>query len=114
MSQKISLLTPTVTASGAISVHRLVSFSGAQIAAAGAKALGVATTDAVTGDDLAVDVLGTSVVETGGAFSVGDDIVADASGRAIVNPEVGGEVVLGQALEDSGGAGEFVELLLAR
>lgn len=114
MSQKIPLLTLTVTASGAVTAHRFVGFTGAQLAAAGAKAMGVATTDAIVGDDLAVDVVGTSVVEAGGAFSVGDDIVADASGRAIVNPALGGEVVLGQALEDSGGAGEFVELLLAR
>ncbi|MCE8004229.1 DUF2190 family protein [Billgrantia ethanolica] len=114
MSQKIVLLALTATAAGAVSAHRFVGYDGAQVDTAGAKALGVSVSDAVDGDDLAVDVIGTTVVETGGAFSAGDDLVADASGRAIVNPEVGGEVVQAHALDDAGGAGEFIEVLLVR
>lgn len=111
MSQKLSLLTHTVTASGDVTVHRFVGFDGAQVAAVGGKALGVATFAAKDGQDLAVDVIGTAVVETGGAFSAGDDLVSDATGRAIVNPEVGGEIVVARALDDAAGAGEFVEVL---
>lgn len=114
MSQKTPLLTLTVTAAGAVAACRFVGFGGAQVTAAGAKALGVSTTSALDGDDLAIDVIGTTVIESGGAIAVGDDIVADSQGRAIVNPAVGGEIVLAQALDGASGAGEFVEVLLVR
>jgi len=113
-SQKFALLTLTVTATGAVSPHRFVSFAGAQLAVAGALALGVSTFQAVANDDLALDVIGTTVVESGAAVAVGDAIVSDASGRGIENPAVGGEVVLGYALDAATAAGEFIEVLLVR
>ena len=82
MNQKTSLLTHTVTASGAVSAHRFVGFDGAQVAASGGKALGVSTFAATDGQDLAVDVIGTTVVETAGA------------------------------IDAATGAGEFIEVLL--
>ena len=114
MSQKIPVLTLTVTALGAVSAHRFVGYGGDEIATTGAQALGVATHDADDGQDLAVDVIGTSVVEANGAIAVGDDVVADTSGKAIVNPAVGGETVAAKALDAASGAGEFIEVLLAR
>lgn len=114
MSQKIPVLTLTVSALGAVSAHRFVGFDGAQIASAGAETFGVANFAAADGDDLAVDVMGTTVVEAAGVIAVGDDVVADASGMAIVNPGVGGEVVAAKALDAAGGAGEFIEVLLVR
>lgn len=114
MSQKIPVLTLTVLAVGAVTAHRFVGFDGAQVASTGAEAMGASTTDAKDGDDLALDVLGTTVVETNGAIAVGDDVVSDASGMAIVNPAVGGEVVLAKALDAANGAGEFIEVLLVR
>lgn len=113
-SQKFTLYTHTVTASGTVSAHRFVGFDGAQVAASGGKALGVATFDATDGQDLAVDVIGTTVVETAGAIDPGDDVVSDASGKAIVNPEVGTEIVAARALDTANGAGEFIEVLLVR
>ncbi|CAM5520813.1 DUF2190 family protein [Eoetvoesiella caeni] len=113
-SQKIPLLTLTVIAAGAVSAHRFVTFAGAQLAAAGGLALGVSTFDAVANDDLGVDVIGTTVVESGAAVAVGDAIVSDASGRAIENPAVGTEAVLGYALDAATAAGEFIEVLLVR
>jgi hypothetical protein len=114
MSQKIPVLTLTVSASGAVTAHRFVGYDGAQVAASGGKALGVATFDATDGKDLSVDALGTTVVETGGAIAVGDDLVSDASGQAIVNPALGGEVVAAHALDSAAGAGEFIEVLLVK
>lgn len=119
MSQKTPVLTLTVTAAGPVAACRFVGFGGAQVTAAGAKALGVSTTSALDGDDLAVDVIGTTVIESGGAIDLGDDIVSDAQGRAIVATVPGGgevstEAVLAQALDGASGAGEFVEVLLTR
>lgn len=117
MSQKTPLLTLTVTAAGAVAACRFVGFGGAQVTAAGAKALGVSTTSALDGDDLAIDVIGTTVIESGDAIDLGDDIVADAQGRAVVAGNAGEgetEVVLAQALDGASGAGEFVEVLLVR
>ena len=114
MSQKIPLLTLTVSAIGAVSAHRFVGYDGAQVNTVGAKALGVSVSDALDNDDLALDVIGTTVIESGGAFGAGDDLVSDATGAAIVNPAVGGEVVQAHALDAAGGAGEFIEVLLVR
>lgn len=114
MSQKIVLLALTATAVGAVSAHRFVDYDGAQVDTEGAKALGVSVSDAKDGDDLAVDVIGTTVVESGGAIAAGDELVAAADARAIVNPAVGGEVVAAHALDAAGGAGEFIEVLLVR
>jgi len=114
MSQSIPILTLTQQASGAVTARRFVGFDGAQIGTDGARAMGVSQHDAEDGQDMAVDAIGTTVVETGGSFSIGDELVADASGRAIVNPDVGGEVIMADPLEASGGTGEFVEVLLRR
>lgn len=114
MKQKISLLTLTVIAAGAVAAHRFVSFSGAQLATASAAALGVSTFPAIKDDDLAVDVIGTTVVESGGAIAVGAALVTTATGTAITNPAVGTEVVLAYALDAASAAGEFIEVLLVR
>ena len=114
MSQKIPVLTLTAVAVGTVAAHRFVGFDGAQLDAAGAEAFGVANFSAVDGDDLSLDVMGTTVVETGGAVAVGDDVVSDANAMAITNPEVGGEKVLAKALDAASGAGEFIEVLIVR
>lgn len=111
MNQKIPLLTLTVTAIGAVAACRFVGFDGAQVDAAGVKAMGVSTFPAINGDDLSLDVIGTTVVEAGGAVAVGDDLSADAEGRAVTAEE---GVVLAQALDSSLAAGEFIEVLLVR
>lgn len=114
MSQKIALLTLTVMAAGTVAPHRFVGFAGTQLTAIGAQALGVSTFEAVANDDLAVDVIGTTVVESGGLIAVGDALVSDAQGRAIEDPAVGTEVVLAYALDGASAAGEFIEVLLVR
>lgn len=111
MSQKISLLTLTVTAAGDVGVHRFVGFDGAQ-AGAGDKALGVATFKATDGMDLSVDVIGTTVIETGGAIGQGGPVAADAQARAVAATE--GAEVNAYALDSATGAGEFIEVLLVR
>jgi len=107
--QAISLLALTVVATGTIAANRFVTPAGAQ-AGADANTLGVARTAAVPGDKIAVDVLGTAVVEAGAALSAGATVKADASGRAITWASSGAKV--GIALEAATAAGQFIEVLL--
>lgn len=114
MRQSITILSLTVAANGAVTKRRAVGFDGAQADTAGQKVIGVAETDQSDGRDLAVSVLGTALIEAGAAFDAGDDLVVDTQGRAIVNPESGGEYIFADALRDAAGEGAIVEVLLRR
>ncbi len=108
-AQNISLLALTVAAAGTIAANRFVTPAGAQ-AGADANTLGVARTAAVATDKIAVDVLGTAVVEAGAAVAAGATVKSDASGRAITWVTSGAKV--GVALEAASGAGALIEVLL--
>lgn len=138
MKQKHSIFTHTLLAAGAVSEFRAVGFDGAQASVQGQKVAGVATTDAALGDALAVDMLGTTVIETGAAIAVGEALIVDAQGRAIPSSGelnipagatsvtstaangailAGGELpeyVFADALEAAAGAGEIIEVALRR
>lgn len=81
----------------------------------GALADGVLT-DAPAAIDRAAAVMTTPgkkvTIKTGGAFSKGDLLISDSTGRAIANASTA-DYVLGKALEDSGGANEYVTMLFA-
>lgn len=108
--QKNPLLTLTVTASADLEANRFVTLAGAY-PAAGGTALGVSDTAADTGDDLAVDVIGTSKITSGGAFAKGDLLDSDATGRAVVHAA---GTVLAQALAPASAEGQTVEVLIYR
>ncbi|MBF0371233.1 MAG: DUF2190 family protein [Magnetococcales bacterium] len=134
--QSITLLTLTITASGAITACRGVGHDGAQATTQGQKIVGVACTDAADTEGLSVDVKGTAVIESGATIAVGDSLIVDASGRGI--PVTGAlevasgatpvtstaadgavftgadlpEFVFADALQAAAGAGEFIEVLL--
>lgn len=105
----LSLLSVTVAATGTIATARLVTPAGAQCGADG-QALGVARVAAVSGDKIAVDVLGTAVVEAGAAITLGATLKSDSSGRAITWSTSGARV--GIALSAAGAAGDMIEALL--
>lgn len=109
--QQRPILEFPIVAAGAITRRRFVTYASAQ-AVAGERALGVADYDmSAAGKQGNLIVLGTAVVETGGAFNVGDEVQADAQGRAIVKAA---GVTNGRALQASAGAGGFVEILLIK
>jgi hypothetical protein len=81
--QKISLLALAIAATGAITAHRFLLPAGTVSAAAG-DAIGVAAHDGVSGDLINTDVIGTTIIETGGTFGVGALLQSDATGRAIL------------------------------
>lgn len=106
--QSIEILSLPVKATAALTSRRFVTVAGA-VPAAGANALGVARSDGATGETVAVDVLGTAVVEAGGAISAGAAVEVDASGRAVTQST---GVTVGRALEAAAAAGDFIEVLL--
>ena len=108
-TQNIALLTLTQTLSGTVTANRFVTAAGAQ-AGADANTLGVSRTSGVATEKVAVDVMGTAVVEAGAAVAVGATLKADASGRGITWVTSGAKV--GLALEAASASGQMIEVLL--
>lgn len=104
----ISLLSLTVTAAAALTEHRFVTTAGA-VPAAGANTLGVTQTDAASGAGVAVDVLGTTLVEASAAIAAGAAIETTATGTAVTKTT---GWVVGRALSAASAAGELIEVLL--
>jgi len=81
--QSNPIQTETVQASGAITAHRAITFAGAQATVQGEKVQGVSRTAAEDGKNVAIDTMGTTIIETGAAISNGDSLIVDGQGRAI-------------------------------
>ena len=110
-SGKISILTLTVMAAGALAADRFVTQAGAY-PTAGGKAFGVTRSSAaVAGDLLPVDGMGTTFVEAGAAITLDADLMVDATGR-VVPLTVGGKVPVARAMEAASAAGALIEVLL--
>ncbi|GAB7082292.1 capsid cement protein [Megalodesulfovibrio paquesii] len=107
--QSRPILTLPLTASGAVTAHRFVTATGAQVAAAGAAALGVARSDAATGELFPCDALGTGIVEAGGAIAAGVALKAGADGRALTH-DTGVKVAI--SMQAATAAGQKIEVLL--
>ena len=108
----IQTLAPSVKAAGPILQKRFVSFVGAQVAAVGGKAYGAALMNApAAGQFIPVLALGIGEVESGAAVAVGDDIISDATGRAITSTNTAGQFVLGIATTATTAAGQTLEYL---
>lgn len=125
-------------APGAVAYARGVGFTGAQIAAAGAKIAGIANNGALLGGSFDATCIGTAVCEAGGVIAVGDALAMDNVGRVVVATalaiaagavavtsvaangvtdlvgSVTPETKIGYALEAAGGAGVFIEVMLSR
>jgi len=110
MSQSVSILALTVEAAGALTAHRFVGANLSQ-AGAGANAYGVARTDAAIGESVAVDVLGTAIVEAGAAIAAGAEVEVNASGKAVTQSA---GVAVGRLApgESAQADGDLVEVIL--
>lgn len=107
MTQKHSLMTMSVLAAGTITAHTFVGTDN-KTAAAGADAIGVAVFDAGTGDMLAVDVLGSTIVRAEAAIAAGARVQVGAAGGAVTATT---GVPVGRAVE-AVAAGALFEVLL--
>lgn len=133
--QSVSLLAIAITAAAAIAAHRAVGYDNETCGTAGEKVKGVANAAIASGDQGALDVIGTTIIETGDAIAEGDDLATDAQGRAIpasalavaagatgvtssaANGAIftGGSLpqhVFASALQGASGAGAFIEIRL--
>ena len=66
---------------------------------------------AAAGEAVAIDILGTTIVESGGAFAKGVPLKSDATGRAIA--QAGAGEIIAYSSEAVAAAGQFTEVLLA-
>ena len=107
--QSPPVLALTALLSGTVAANRFITPAGAQ-AGADANTLGVARTGGASGERVAVDVLGTAIVEAGAAVAANATIKTDSSGRAITWATSGAKV--GLALQAAGAAGDFLDVLL--
>jgi len=107
--QSISLLSLTGRADGDITAHRFVNHEFNQ-AEDDESTIGVARSSVMLGDQFAIDVLGTTVVEAGAAISKGMALKSNVAGKAIPWSRSGARVAV--ALENAAGDGSFIEVLL--
>lgn len=103
MQGSTSLLVLNVTAGGALATARGVTAAGAY-PAANAGIRGVSRTSALASGDLVpIDVIGTTLVESGGAVTAGAAQMVDATGRILDRTST--NVIVGYAVTGAAGAG---------
>lgn len=107
--QKRPIFTLSRIAGAAVAANRFITFAGVY-PAAGAAAFGVTDTAAASGDDVAVDVIGTTKITSGAAFGEGADLKTDATGRALA--QGGSGTILATALQAATSENQTVEVLL--
>lgn len=104
-------LTVTVTAA-TVAASRFVTAAGA-LPAAGGAALGVSRNAAVIGDQLALDCVGTVVVQAGGVIAVGGGCKVDAAGKVIAHDGAAGvNKIVAQALSASAADLDLIHVML--
>lgn len=109
--QQSPILSLTLAAATAIVAARFIDFDGNH-AASGELPLGVSAYGAAVGVDLSVRVLGTAMLEAGGAIVNGGPIkpAADGSGKGIA--QAGAGPIGAYALQAAAADGDIIEVLL--
>ena len=108
----------TVKAAEAVKANRFIDLSGEYPDAAGAYGYGVTVSDAKSGELVAVDVLGTTIVQsTAAAIAVGDAVAIAAPGAANVDggkvlKQAGNAKTVGRAKTAAAAAGGLLEIAL--
>jgi len=108
-AQSIPVLTLTRALTGTVIAASFVTVAGAQ-AGADVNALGVVRTAGVSGDKVAIDVLGTAIVLSGAAVTAGASLKSDAAGKAIDWATSGAKLAI--ALEAATAADQPIEVFL--
>ena len=106
-TEKILLAVTIAAAAAALTRFRFVDFTG-NVASAGERPLGVATTDFDTGEQASVATHGEILVEAGAAIAVGAEVESDASGRAVTKTT---GVAFGVARDAAAAAGDIIRVL---
>lgn len=109
-ASSIKILTLSIKAAAALSGNRAVTAAGT-IPAAGAACLGFSDFAAAIGERVSVGVMGTAIVEAGGAFAVGAGLELDGLGRVVARST---GVIVAHALAAASAAGSMIEVLVIR
>lgn len=80
--QSFSLFTSSIAATATIVGNRFIDAGGTQSAAT-SHPIGVARSAATSGQQVPVDMIGSTQLVVGGAVAAGQELVADANGKAI-------------------------------
>ena len=111
MQGSVSLLVMNVLAAGALATARGVTAAGAY-PAANAGIRGVTRTPAAASGDLVpIDVIGTTLIESGGVVTAGAAQMVDATGRILDRTST--NVIVGYANTGAAAAGTLVEMIIA-
>ncbi len=105
------LYTRSLVAATDLTARRFVTTTG-QIPAGGGAVVGVTRTAAIAGDAVAVDILGSTLVEAGVAVAIDADLTTDALGRAVAITDAATQRCAGRAMTAVAAAGQVVEILL--
>lgn len=109
--QQSPVLSLTVSPATVVAAARFVDFAGNH-AADGELPLGVSAYGAAIGVDLSVRVLGTAMLEAGGAIAAGGPIkpAADGSGKGVA--QAGAGPIGAYALQAAAADGDIIEVLV--
>lgn len=105
---KIPVLTLSIAAAAALGEHQAVGYDG-NVATAAAAMKGLAISDAALGEQVAVDVLGTSIAIAGGLIAAGAELEVGAGGK-LVTKAAG--VTVARALQGAAADGDLIEVML--
>jgi hypothetical protein len=109
MQSNKQVLTLSMTLSGTVAQYGPVSAAGAPATAA-SNAIGFAPVGGVSGDIVAVIVMGTSLAVAGAAIAAGALVEVGSTPSQVVTRSAG--VSIGRALNAASAAGDFVEVLI--
>lgn len=99
-----AIFTDTIVAAGTISEHQAIGWDG-DVASAAGNIAGFACTNAVSGDALAIDQLGTAVAIAGAAVSKGAALEVGSAGKLVT--QSAGVTVARAVTAASGDGAEF-------
>ena len=105
---KIPVLVLTVVATSTVEMARAVDIDGT-VTSAGDAMLGLSDTRGFNGDELAVDVMGTSTATAGAAITAGALLQVGNDGKLITKAA---GITVARALTDASGDGSMLEVLL--
>ncbi len=76
------------------------------------KGLGVVNAETDTNEIAPVVIAGIAVVTSGGAFAIGDPVISDMLGRAVIQGAVDSKHIMGFALDASTAASQLIRIRL--
>jgi hypothetical protein len=109
MQGSYSLLTLNVVAAAALATARGVTAAGAYPAAGGGIRGVTRTSAGASGDLTPIDVMGTTIMESGAAITANGPVQCDATGRAI---DKAAGTLVGHAVGSASAAGQMIEVIL--